>query len=331
MFDSLTTCPLTGLSINGRASFSLMNGSTYVLYGFEPIGQAIFPFNQLITLSNAVAKGHQSPRIALAGLCREASELGQSAIVLTHELVSKAESSFLKTFEEKRLHFMRLLYESGGKEHKKRDIFLNDDFPMAFAYDAEEFFRIFESLNDEELIRFDRPSIRADVVDGRIAHYRGVLLTSSGKRYIQSPLTENNKVASNSFHFGDGAKVNLVQGDGAIQTNVSGSNASVNVARGENNTQANQSGQPLTLAELTEALRQALSHASFNSCREDIDHELRGIELQLKKPEPKKSMLENSFDYLKELAIKSAGPAAAATVVELVKHAPELLAAAHLG
>ncbi|UOR00190.1 hypothetical protein MUN81_22245 (plasmid) [Hymenobacter sp. 5317J-9] len=137
-------------------------------------------------------------------------------------------------------------------------------------------------------------------------------------------------MASNSFHFGSNANVNLVQGDGAIQTNLSGDNANVNVARGNNITQTNQSGQPATLAELTEALKQALSPASFDSRRDEIDHELEVIESQLQKPAPKKSILERSFDYVKELAIKSAGPAAAATVVELVKHAPELLAA-HLG
>jgi len=331
----LHTCPLTGLALNGRASFQPDGAPPSILYTFEPIGSAIIDLGLYFSLSACEQRGQLQPRSDLAGVCREAKERGLGPYDITEKYIKGPDSSWPCTFDEKLLHFLRLFYESGGKERKKRTINVLEDFPMAFAQDAEEFHRILEALLDEGLLRYDKSNrVQGDWVNGIQAWYYDVLLTPQGKSTVLSsisPPLDTSKMASNSFHFGSNANVNLVQGDGAIQTNVSGNNARVNVARGNNNTQANQSEQPSNLAELTEALKQALSPASFDSRRDEIDHELDVIESQLKKPEPKKSILERSFDYVKELAIKSAGPAAAATVVELIKHAPELLAATHLG
>ena len=338
---ALYTCPLSGLKINGRATFGVAgnasNEAPNVLYTFGPIGSAIIDLGQLFALSIAEQQGRLQPRTDLAGACREAKEHGFGPIDISDKFSAGPDKSWPSTFDEKCLHFLRLFYESGGKERKKRTIHVLEDFPMAFAQDAEEFYRVLESLLDEGKLRYDESSVVQGDWEGDVqAWYHGMLLTPSGKNAILSatlPASGPNKMAANnSFHFGDGAKVHLVQGDGAIQTNVSGNDASVNVARGDNNTQTSQNEQPVSLAELVETLKQALSHNSFDSCRDEISHEIRGIELQLNKAEPKKSALERSFDYLKELAIKSAGAAASTTVVELIKHAPVLLSAAnHLG
>lgn len=341
MFGDLDTsfplhaCSLTGLALNGRASFQPDGMPPNVLYTFEPIGSALMDLGLYFSLSASEQRGQLQPRPDLAGACREAKERGLGPYDITERFIKGPDSSWPRTFDEKLLHFLRLFYESGGRERKKRTINVLEDFPMAFAQDAEEFHRILEALLDEALLRYDKSSrVQGDWVNGIQAWYHNVLLTPQGKSTVLasiSPPSDIPQMASNSFHFGSNANVNLVQGDGATQTNISGNNASVNVARGNNNTQTNQNGQPSTLAELTEALKQALSLASFDSRRDEIAHELEVIESQLDKPTPKKSILERSFDYVKELAIKSAGPAAAATVVELIKHAPELLAAAHLG
>jgi uncharacterized protein (TIGR02391 family) len=183
LFDNAVTCPLTGLSIKGRVAFTALDGSQRALYTFAPIGQAIFERDHLVGLLRAIANGNQEPRLDLAGQCREAAERREPPLVITYQMFGKQQANTPATHEEKQLHLLRLLYETGGREHKKRDIFIGNDFPMAFAKNAQEFSEILESLLDEELLRYDKPNDNQnDWIDGVRTDYYGVLLTPTGKR-----------------------------------------------------------------------------------------------------------------------------------------------------
>jgi hypothetical protein len=186
---SLKFCPLTGLPVKGRVTLETVHGG-YILYKFQPIGIAYFEHASLKSLGDLYSAGSYQPLTNWAGLCREAYELDQKVPIVQGE-PEDDHRIIPETFEDKQHHFLRLFYEAGGKEHRKRNIFLNDDFPMAFAQNAEEFSRIFQSLLEEDFLRYDKPSIQADAVDGRLAHFRGVLLTPTGKQEAKNLLAEH--------------------------------------------------------------------------------------------------------------------------------------------
>lgn len=327
----LRVCPLTGLKLDDRASFRNTNFPPNVLYVFPAIGSAFLDLGLLLSFTNAEEIGHIRPRTDLAGACRAVYERKQNPFNINKNYHNGPEPTWPKTFEEKQTHFIQLLYDTGGSEHKPRTVRTLEDFSLAFADDAEQFYRIIESVLAEGLIRYNESwVVRGDWQENIQTTYHNILLTPTGKRSLLKTTNNTTNMPSSSFHFGDGAKVNLIQGDGAVQNNVTGNNAAINVATGSHNTQANQVSQPVSLPDLVVQLKHAFTESAFDSHREEIEHELGHVEIQLKKLEPKRSLLERSFNYLKDLAIKSAGPAAAGAVVELIKHAPVLLTAAGL-
>jgi uncharacterized protein (TIGR02391 family) len=190
MFEGITKCPLTGLPLNGRATFKPLNGSEEVLYTFEPIGCAIFKRNDLLDLLQLIRDGFLPYNINLASVCREADERGQPIPVLTSEMLHHFTGNFPTEFEEKQMHFLRLLYDIGGRERRSRTIRVKDDFPLAFAHDADQFYRIIESLLDEGLLRYDENSVVMGDFEGDIQLcYPDVLLTPAGKRAVKEAMT----------------------------------------------------------------------------------------------------------------------------------------------
>lgn len=193
MFQDIINCPLTGLPLKERGKFEPFNGSKDVLYTFKPIGCAVFKRDDLIGVLKAKANSSYIPNTDLAGICREAQERGQPTVYLTPKMLYNLEGEFSKSFEEKQAHLLRLLYETGGREHKKRNLFIEDDFPLAFAESSQEFTEVLESLLDEELLRYDKPNDTPNDWTGGIrTHYPGVLLTPPGKRHAKELLSNNN-------------------------------------------------------------------------------------------------------------------------------------------
>ncbi len=329
-------CPFTGLAITGRSKFGPYAGRpregtshALYLYEFAPVGRALVDSIMFLSRSLGVQDGYHIPNTILAGICREAHELKKDLPIVTAQMFDELPEPFPRTFEDKRMHLLRLLYEAGGQEYIKRHIYTRDDFPLGFAENAAQFHRMLESLIDERLLRYNKSyTVHGDYEDRLLAHYHEVLLTPSGRQLVSSM---NNPrptapMPTNSFSLGSHSTVNLVQGDNINQTNVSGNNSTANVVSGHHNTQASQIASPASIKELVEQLRPLLQDVAFESYREEIDHELERIEVQLNKPEPKKSIIETAFGYVKDMAVKSAGPAAASGVIELIKHAPALLA-----
>lgn len=440
MFENLPICPLTGLSLaGGRAKYSPYQGNNeQVLYTFAPIGSAVFDFHSFIMLNKLIAAGNRTPDLALAGICREASELGTGPIMVTIQMINGSQEGAPTTFEEKKSRFMHLLYQTGSKEHKKRDIYLNNDFPLAFAEDTEEFTRILESLIDDSLIRYDKPNDTPnDWPYGIRTEYYGVLLTSAGKRAVttNSPIsthptntmtneeiirqqaksayrqatgghysfnttkgiTESTKSLrealqrfyqkeakatfldevsqllnqeiiehkkgctmkgqacpyeqgirqilffmqqeiiqlaqpdpsipiSHQFNFASGSTNNVATGDRSIQATNTGKGAQLNVASGETVDQSINSTQKASLKELLTKLQQVIEQDNvFMEDREDMQHAVEGIQIQLQKSTPKKNIIERAFKSLHELATENAGVLAGHAIFELLKQGVEMV------
>lgn len=132
-----------------------------------------------------------------------------------------------------------------------------------------------------------------------------------------------------TINVGAGGSVHMTNGDGTIQVTNSGASSQLNIASGNNNNQAITSQQAASLGELVENLKRAFAEdEAFDAHREEIAGELERIEVQLRKPEPKPTILKRSFESLKELATECAAPMgkmAAHAVFELLKQVPELL------
>jgi len=177
-------CPFTGLTLHGQHTLAPQADGLY-LYEFKPIGKAIVDVESFVPFSIQVEGGYEPPLTALAGICREAAELGKDLPFINPQMYTGMDLGTPKTIKEKRLHLLRLLYQAGGEDHIKRDIIIHEDFPLAFADDSHQFHLILESLIDEELLRYDKPDDTPnDWVGGIRTYYCGVLFTAAGMKRV---------------------------------------------------------------------------------------------------------------------------------------------------
>lgn len=183
-------CPLTQLPYNaGYGDCFVDHVPTQPLliqYRFAPIGEAYISLPAWLELTNGVLTGVGKPHFALAGLCREAAERGQTPPTLTAELLRQPPTDLPYTFEERADRLLQVLYEAGGREHRPRDLEIHRDFPLAYAQGHAEFQRLLEQLVSDELLTFDKPDDQPNAwVDGLRTHYFGVLPTPLGRRRIE--------------------------------------------------------------------------------------------------------------------------------------------------
>lgn len=185
-----SVCPLTGIPTKEMATFTPFNGSTQVLYTFKPIGEAIFDLKAALDITRLIEQGTHKPRPDLAGLCREAAEKEEVPPILSYkELFGEPRSDAPLSFDEKQFHLLRFLYNAGGQEHKKRNIFTYNDFPLAYAKDAQEMSQIMDSLIDEGWLTCANPDEDPNSWPGGIrTDYYGVLPTKEGKARVKELL-----------------------------------------------------------------------------------------------------------------------------------------------
>lgn len=130
---------------------------------------------------------------------------------------------------------------------------------------------------------------------------------------------------------GPNSVIHVTQGDNSVQATNTGKNSQQNIVSGNNNAQSISTRQATSLKELTEQIKQVLaSDPIFDTNREEMNHDIRGIEVQLQKPEPKTSVLKRAFDSLEELVSDSIGTATGHSIFKLLNQAPELLVATNI-
>lgn len=171
-------CFITGLPFDKSVIFHSIDFNGYK-YEFKVVGRVLITDTAKIMLD----RNPNFNRTLLAGLCRTAFELKKEPPLIDSNLLNDLESSYdyPKTFNEKSLHLLNLLYEMGGKENKKFVLDSTNDYPLAFASSQEEFSRIIEYLKKNEFIEWER---NFNAEDGSITVFINVEFTKKGIDYV---------------------------------------------------------------------------------------------------------------------------------------------------
>ncbi|WP_170865309.1 MarR family transcriptional regulator [Hymenobacter psychrotolerans] len=222
-------------------------------------------------------------------------------------------------------------------QHKQQRIkFLEAAYKAACEYSPAQPLSV--SINPVELgkeLDMDRSTVSRIVnelvQDGHVTSTLGMkamFVTREGTRELEGG-TEPKSAVQQNFHFAQGSTSTVATGSNSVQVTNTGQGAMLNVASGGQVTQAINGAQATSLADLVEQLKQALDgEPKLESHKEDIAEELRRIDVQLQKPEPKKSILARSFETLHDLAKDGLGSATGHVVFELLQQVPHLLGAA---
>jgi hypothetical protein len=137
----MARCPLTGRPV----PIHQVGDSLSFFYETPETGKVLFTEVALTEAENLTTEEKQ----ILAGICRNRTIRNEEPIMIT--------SAFLKTlkqqnipfaFQERAIHFLKYLYDNGGKEFKSFDIDSRSYSTIAYA-GREEFERIIKHLKSE--------------------------------------------------------------------------------------------------------------------------------------------------------------------------------------
>jgi hypothetical protein len=190
------------------------------------------------------------------------------------------------------------------------------------------------SINPTELgntLGLDRATVSRIVTelvqDNQVSSTLGMksmMITREGVRQLEGE--QEKPPVQQSFHFAQGSTSSIATGVGSVQVTNTGRNAQVNVASGGAMQQATNGVAVQALGELLQQLRQVLAaEPKLEAQQEEISDELHRIDVQLRKPEPKKSIIARSFEVLQELAKDGLGATAGHAAFELLQQVPHLL------
>jgi hypothetical protein len=138
--------------------------------------------------------------------------------------------------------------------------------------------------------------------------------------------------ALHSISAGANSVINISHGDKSVQATNTGNQAQLNIASGETISQNIGASSAASLDELLKQLAHLIiTDEAFTANRQEMEHQLETVKVQLQKPEPKKGIIKRAFESLTELAADGAGVMAGHAIFEVLHKAPELLAAAGIG
>jgi hypothetical protein len=138
----------------------------------------------------------------LAGMCRSYNELKQTPPLIDTSLVDN--SSTLNppsTPKEKLFHFLKLIYDMGGKDLVAFDFVSTKDYPLVYGKDAGEFNDILKLADSKSLIEIGN---RLPMAQNTV-QYRNVRLTDYGIQEVEQvrPSIPMRDLLSNEFFTGD--------------------------------------------------------------------------------------------------------------------------------
>jgi hypothetical protein len=118
--------------------------------------------------------------------------------------------------------------------------------------------------------------------------------------------------------------VNISNGNSSVQATNNGQGA-INAATGSGISQTISGEQKSSVQDLISQIEKIIADETiFNNQREEMEEELKRVDVQLKREEPKKGIIKRSFESLKDLAADAAGTTAGHAVFELIKQGLEL-------
>lgn len=171
-------CALTGYTLRPE-QLSPLTG-TFIEYKTEVVGWVKISLPVYDILLNG-----DFERYLIAGICRDRTLKNEEPILITGEFINGGYKSLNPptSFEEKCRHFLKYIYQDGGKENREFEFISTRDFPLAFAA-PEEFKRIIDQLDQDRSISIKKTH---NLSGGRHL-YQGVKLTNRGKEVAKMDL-----------------------------------------------------------------------------------------------------------------------------------------------
>jgi hypothetical protein len=132
-------CVLTGQSLYENTVVDETIGP-FATYISPAAGKVIIALPTLMAFENSEQFNHP----VLAGICRSAYEQNVEPIMITQNFIDNEIKNIVhpKSFKEKWLHFLKVIYKKGGDNNKPFDIHSQKDYPICYSDDEEEFIRI---------------------------------------------------------------------------------------------------------------------------------------------------------------------------------------------
>lgn len=124
-------------------------------------------------------------RYLIAGICKERTLKGEEPVLITSDFIRKGYKLLNPPteFEEKCSHFLKYLYQDGGKENREFEFNTTRDFALAFA-DPEEFYRIMDQLKQDYHITIRN----TQTLSQKRYLFQGVKVTNVGKELARKEL-----------------------------------------------------------------------------------------------------------------------------------------------
>lgn len=165
-------CVLTGQVLKPENKKQSVDGS--IEYETHNVGKVKITIPAYHVLLNNEVK--EKPLIA--GICKDRTIRDLEPILITSDFISEGYKKLNPPidFEEKCSHFLKYLYQNGGRENKEFQFYSSGDFALAFA-DKNEFERIFDQMVQDNYIHIRTTRNLAN----RSKFYMGVTVTNFGR------------------------------------------------------------------------------------------------------------------------------------------------------
>ncbi len=183
MYQQPRHCLLTGKQFGENVQFETTEGAV-LAYKFHPVGRVRIALPIVIEFQNNRQYNHP----VLAGLCRNAFEMDKEPSLITSNFIQHEVKnlSYPKTFKEKCQHLLNVLYKTGSKDFKPRDLLSVGDYTICYADNEAEFQRVINYLRNKYFITVDHETPYSG---GRI-RYNGILLTDDGIAEVEKDLPQ---------------------------------------------------------------------------------------------------------------------------------------------
>lgn len=158
------------------------NIGPFISYEFSVVGKVNIALPTLLSLINERKYKHP----ILAGICRNAFENKIEPPLITQDLISNGLKNieYPKSFKEKNRHFLKYMYNNGGKDFKLFSFVNASDYTICYAEDLNEFSNILNYLSDNRFIKWHSEQ----GMSGTRKRYHEVQMTDKGIEEVEKDL-----------------------------------------------------------------------------------------------------------------------------------------------
>ncbi len=176
----ITQCVLTGRELNNENIVEQFPDN-YISYEYAPVGKVNIGFPTYLSFLNN--RNLKYP--ILAGLCRNAHLKNEEPPIITQMFIDTElkNHSYPKSFKEKAIHFLKVIYDLGGNDYKEFSIVNMNDYTLCYSEDENEFRRILEYLEEKNFIKY-----QSEEMSFELTIYRKLQLTEYGIDEVEKDL-----------------------------------------------------------------------------------------------------------------------------------------------